>query len=93
MAEYRRGNSVEGERLYLESMKAANDLSIPGYKKELLSKALLNYIREKALAKQTIDEELVNKIEQIPIGDDKDMSQLKADALAALKDSQQFVWK
>ena len=93
MAEYRRGNSVEGERLYLEAMKAANDLSIPGYKKELLSKALLNYIREKALAKQIIDEELVNKIEQIPIGDDKDMTQLKVDALAALKDRQQFLGK
>lgn len=93
MAEYRSGNSGEGERLYLEAMKAANDLAIPEYKKELLSKALLNYIREKALAKQAIDEELVNKINKIPTGDGKDMIQLKADALAALKYNQQVFGK
>lgn len=88
MAEYRSGNPSEGERLYLEAMNSANDLTIPEYKKVLLSKALLNYIREKALAKQAINEELVNNIEQIPTGDDKDMAQLKVDALAVLKNNQ-----
>ena len=86
LAEYRSGHPREGEQLYLEAIKAANSLSISD-KNELIAKALLNYIREKALARQTIDNDVTKQIEQMPTECEKDLAQLKADALDAIENN------
>lgn len=86
LAEFRLGHIEEGERLYLDAIKQAGEL--PNEERgPIVTKALLNYMREKAIARLPIEDELVNAVEMSSTFNEKELIQLKHDTLLAIHTS------
>ena len=86
LIQYRKGNIEEGRALYQLSIDTAKRLR----KKELAGKARLNMIREEIHCVDDYDSNLLNEIDSLSTGFDKETEQLKKDIrLEAEKKSKQ----
>jgi predicted Zn-dependent protease len=79
--EYRKGNPEEGKRLYTAAIQQAdNELA----DKELVSKAVLNYIREEVRSNSSFDPSIIAMLDDIP-ENTKEIKQLKGDIQEAIR--------
>jgi tetratricopeptide (TPR) repeat protein len=82
LTEYRKGNIAKGQSLYY---KAITDAKNAGCDKFLIDKAFLNFIREEVLFNSAFDRGLLNVVENLWTGNDKETTQMKQDIRTSLK--------
>lgn len=75
LVEYRKGHIDNGFNLYMLAMTKAKD---SGCERNIIGKAMLNFIREEVLANPNYDRDLLSLIDTLEIND-KETKQLKTD--------------
>lgn len=81
LSEFRKGNIEGGRYYYMEAMSLAKNNG----ENLLLHKAILNYIREELLATKQCEEELLNMIDSLHTGSDRETAIMRQDIRELLK--------
>lgn len=75
LSEFRKGNVESGRNFYKEAISLANYYSM----QKLMHKAILNYIREELIATKQCDKSLLDLVDRLHTGDDRETLIMRQD--------------
>jgi len=80
LIEFRKGNSEQGRRLYTAAIDAAQSIRF----KQLADKARLNLIREEVIANPKCDKTILEPLDKLNTGDDRETEAMKKTILQSI---------
>lgn len=82
LIEFRKGNAEQGRKLYTAAIDAAQSIRF----KQLADKARLNLIREEVIANTKIDKTILEPLDKLNTGDDRETEAMKKTILKSIHD-------